>query len=311
MTQSGMVALHSNNQLPSIHTLCSNVAPSATTPVFNMPRENLLCDSFAGIQQPFQNASGMSNSKDVDIFKMLPSLRDNSFVPPLLANRPQTATNVQMNNLGAVDIAALLRMQIAAQTKMNEPDMRNFPNRISQTQQECDWTKIAQGQPSCNQSPVWNNNMMAPNMFKQEQVNGSTSSPQGTQSSSSSPTLEGENMVDLITRNKALKAQLEENEQKIKLCYQLVDRMTKEPTSSTQSKIETSQSRYWSEAEHKKFLEAVRCFGAHNHKAIAAYVVTRNSAQVRSHSQKFFKKLETFQGKGLPSMARKRKAVAN
>ncbi|EKX33970.1 hypothetical protein GUITHDRAFT_57277, partial [Guillardia theta CCMP2712] len=69
----------------------------------------------------------------------------------------------------------------------------------------------------------------------------------------------------------------------------------------------TSQSRYWSEAEHKKFLEAVRCFGAHNHKAIAAYVVTRNSAQVRSHSQKFFKKLETFQGKGLPSMARKRK----
>ena len=30
--------------------------------------------------------------------------------------------------------------------------------------------------------------------------------------------------------------------------------------------------------------------------------------QVRSHSQKFFKKLESFDGNGLPSMARKRKS---
>jgi len=69
----------------------------------------------------------------------------------------------------------------------------------------------------------------------------------------------------------------------------------------------TGQSRYWSEDEHRKFLEAVRCFGAHNHKAIASYVTTRNSTQVRSHSQKFFKKLETFSGRGLPTMLRKRK----
>ena len=31
------------------------------------------------------------------------------------------------------------------------------------------------------------------------------------------------------------------------------------------------------------------------------------STQVRSHSQKFFKKLETFRGRGLPTMLRKRK----
>jgi len=71
----------------------------------------------------------------------------------------------------------------------------------------------------------------------------------------------------------------------------------------------TGQSRYWSEDEHRKFLEAVRCFGAHNHKAIASYVTTRNSTQVRSHSQKFFKKLETFSGRGLPTMLRKRKTL--
>lgn len=70
-----------------------------------------------------------------------------------------------------------------------------------------------------------------------------------------------------------------------------------------------NQSRYWTEAEHQRFLQAVRTFGAHNHKAIASFVATRSSAQVRSHSQKFFKKLETFRGQGLPSMTRKRKTL--
>eukprot|EP00286_Rhodomonas_abbreviata_P022597 CAMPEP_0181305438 /NCGR_PEP_ID=MMETSP1101-20121128/9729_1 /TAXON_ID=46948 /ORGANISM="Rhodomonas abbreviata, Strain Caron Lab Isolate" /LENGTH=333 /DNA_ID=CAMNT_0023411353 /DNA_START=213 /DNA_END=1214 /DNA_ORIENTATION=- len=70
-----------------------------------------------------------------------------------------------------------------------------------------------------------------------------------------------------------------------------------------------NQSRYWAEAEHQRFLQAVRSFGAHNHKAIASFVGTRSSAQVRSHSQKFFKKLETFRGQGLPSMTRKRKTL--
>ena len=69
------------------------------------------------------------------------------------------------------------------------------------------------------------------------------------------------------------------------------------------------QSRYWSEDEHRRFLEAVRCFGAHNHKAIASHVGSRNATQVRSHSQKFFKKLESHRGRGLPTMLRKRKGV--
>ena len=33
--------------------------------------------------------------------------------------------------------------------------------------------------------------------------------------------------------------------------------------------------------EHKRFLDAVKCFGSHNHKAISAYVETRSAAQVR------------------------------
>jgi len=52
-----------------------------------------------------------------------------------------------------------------------------------------------------------------------------------------------------------------------------------------------SSNRYWSEDEHTRFVEGVRKYGAHDHKAIAAFVGTRTSVQARSHGQKFFKKL--------------------
>jgi len=52
-----------------------------------------------------------------------------------------------------------------------------------------------------------------------------------------------------------------------------------------------SSGRYWSEEEHTRFVEGIRRYGAHDHKAIAAFVGTRSSVQVRSHGQKFFKKL--------------------
>ena len=66
------------------------------------------------------------------------------------------------------------------------------------------------------------------------------------------------------------------------------------------------QSRYWSDEEHVRFLEGVRQCGAHDHKGIAVYVKTRSAAQVRSHGQKFFKKLNQHKGDGLPSMTRRK-----
>jgi len=140
----------------------------------------------------------------------------------------------------------------------------------------------------------------------------------------------------LMACNEMLKSQLQENEMRIQQCQDSTkstsadgdsnDGTDDDSTNGTSSVSNASttpgpcakprpveravvQSRYWSEEEHKKFLEAVRCFGAHNHKAIATFVTTRNSTQVRSHSQKFFKKLETFSGRGLPTMLRKRKAM--
>ena len=46
----------------------------------------------------------------------------------------------------------------------------------------------------------------------------------------------------------------------------------------------------WSEEEHDKFLEALHKYGR-NWNAVHEHVVTRNSAQARSHAQKFLNKL--------------------
>lgn len=47
----------------------------------------------------------------------------------------------------------------------------------------------------------------------------------------------------------------------------------------------------WTKEEHQRFLEAVKQFGK-NWKKVEEYVGTRSGAQIRSHAQKFFQRLE-------------------
>jgi SHAQKYF class myb-like DNA-binding protein len=91
------------------------------------------------------------------------------------------------------------------------------------------------------------------------------------------------------------------------LCADVKDPLARSPASpsSSEESKAMNKSRYWTEEEHERFLQAISVFGAYDHKAIAKFVGSRSQGQVRSHSQKFFKKLETFDGQGLPSMARK------
>ncbi|KAA8493151.1 Myb-like protein I [Porphyridium purpureum] len=49
--------------------------------------------------------------------------------------------------------------------------------------------------------------------------------------------------------------------------------------------------RYWTQMEHALFLEAIKKFGHREPQAISRYVGTRNSTQVRTHTQKYFMKL--------------------
>eukprot|EP00287_Rhodomonas_sp_CCMP768_P003134 CAMPEP_0196718590 /NCGR_PEP_ID=MMETSP1091-20130531/1761_1 /TAXON_ID=302021 /ORGANISM="Rhodomonas sp., Strain CCMP768" /LENGTH=328 /DNA_ID=CAMNT_0042059293 /DNA_START=118 /DNA_END=1101 /DNA_ORIENTATION=- len=55
--------------------------------------------------------------------------------------------------------------------------------------------------------------------------------------------------------------------------------------------MKQSQSRYWSEEEHQRFLVAIQTYGHKDVKAIASVVRTRNATQVRTHAQKYFMKL--------------------
>jgi len=64
------------------------------------------------------------------------------------------------------------------------------------------------------------------------------------------------------------------------------------------SKFLTTQNRYWSADEHQRFLDALEKYGQKNVKAISIYVGTRNATQVRTHSQKYFLKLEKKRQKG-------------
>lgn len=54
----------------------------------------------------------------------------------------------------------------------------------------------------------------------------------------------------------------------------------------------SKQSRYWTAEEHERFLKAVEIFGPKNYVKIASVVATRNAKQVRTHHQKYEKKLE-------------------
>ena len=47
----------------------------------------------------------------------------------------------------------------------------------------------------------------------------------------------------------------------------------------------------WTKDEHKSFLEALKLYGK-NWKKVEEHVGTRTGAQIRSHAQKFFNRLE-------------------
>ncbi|KAK4528646.1 hypothetical protein GAYE_SCF62G6591 [Galdieria yellowstonensis] len=59
-------------------------------------------------------------------------------------------------------------------------------------------------------------------------------------------------------------------------------------------------SRYWTLEEHERFLEARKIYGTRDTKSIAEYVGTRTVTQVRTHTQKFEKRLELARRTGGP-----------
>ena len=62
-------------------------------------------------------------------------------------------------------------------------------------------------------------------------------------------------------------------------------------TEGTNSKNNRSSAGRWTQVEHTRFTEALKMFGK-NWKKVEDYVGTRTGAQVRSHAQKFFLKVQ-------------------
>lgn len=73
---------------------------------------------------------------------------------------------------------------------------------------------------------------------------------------------------------------------------------------------ERKQSRYWTADEHDRFLAAIKTCGAKNYVRIAELVGTRNAKQVRTHAQKFQKKLEREEAKRRDDLRRHGGAAA-
>lgn len=70
---------------------------------------------------------------------------------------------------------------------------------------------------------------------------------------------------------------------------------TPQPTGSNDG--DRKQSRYWTPEEHERFLAAVNTCGQKNYNQISEFVGTRNAKQVRTHAQKFQKRLEREEAK--------------
>ncbi|KAH9328758.1 hypothetical protein KI387_000866, partial [Taxus chinensis] len=64
----------------------------------------------------------------------------------------------------------------------------------------------------------------------------------------------------------------------------------RETSLPVQNKRSVSESRYWTKEEHERFNYGLKMFGT-DFEAIANYVGTRNSTQVRTHAQKYYAKM--------------------
>jgi SHAQKYF class myb-like DNA-binding protein len=85
---------------------------------------------------------------------------------------------------------------------------------------------------------------------------------------------------------------LEEELQKVHDYLKNLQTYIKELEAKKERSNQEKQSRYWTQEEHQKFLIAIEMYGKKDLKNIAKYVGSRSIAQVRTHAQKYFAKID-------------------
>jgi len=79
-----------------------------------------------------------------------------------------------------------------------------------------------------------------------------------------------------------------ESHRLITLLYENQERISLLEQQNSEGSTNKNTQRYWTPAEHERFLEALNRYGRKDVKAIADHVETRNATQVRTHAQKYF-----------------------
>ena len=101
-----------------------------------------------------------------------------------------------------------------------------------------------------------------------------------------------EALMELARENLMLKHQLKGASLELTRLRGLCDKyQVQHEAQKNADKLRTSQSRYWTEDEHQRFMDAIQKFGHKDMKGIACFVGSRNATQVRSHVQKYYMRL--------------------
>jgi len=98
-----------------------------------------------------------------------------------------------------------------------------------------------------------------------------------------------DHIMRLSRNNQKLKTALTKSQEEVKKLMSVIEKH--EMQDKKTSKDDKAQTRYWTDAEHQLFLDALMTVGPKDVKAIAQHVITRSATQVRTHAQKYFIKL--------------------
>jgi SHAQKYF class myb-like DNA-binding protein len=99
-----------------------------------------------------------------------------------------------------------------------------------------------------------------------------------------------EHIKRLCRDNKQLKSALSKSQEEVKKLKSVIEMHEMQSKKSAKEDAK-GQTRYWTDAEHQRFLDALQTIGPKDVKAIAQYVGSRSATQVRTHAQKYFIKL--------------------
>jgi len=98
-----------------------------------------------------------------------------------------------------------------------------------------------------------------------------------------------DHIMRLSHHNHKLQIALNNSQEEVKKLMSVIEKHDNQDKKT--SKDDKAQTRYWTDAEHELFLDALMTVGPKNVKAIAQHVITRSVTQVRTHAQKYFIKL--------------------